>query len=59
MLKGEAQGMGRGSLQDQDRGFYSTLLNSVSSLRAHGKPSTARKLEDHPKIFVVKNFSKI
>ena len=40
-----------GSLQDQDRGFCSTRLNSVSSQCARGKPSIARKLEDHPKIF--------
>ena len=39
------------SLQDQDRGFYSTLLNSVSSQCVRGEPSIARKPEDHPKIF--------
>ena len=41
----------RGSLQDQDRGFYNTCLNSVSSQCARGKLSIARKPEDHPKIF--------
>ena len=31
-LKGEAQGMeGEGGLQDQDRGFYSTLLKTSSN----------------------------
>ena len=40
-----------GSLQDQDMGFCSTHLNSVSSQCACGKPSIVRKPEDHPKIF--------
>ena len=35
VLKGEAQGMGGGGLQDQDRGFYSTLLKKLSHLSAH------------------------
>ena len=40
-----------GSLQDQNRGFYITRLNSVSSQCARGKPSIARKPEYNPKIF--------
>ena len=59
MLKGKAQGM-VGSLQDQDRGFYCTRLNYVSSQYARGKPTIALKPEDPPKIFeVVKTFSKM
>ena len=42
---------GGGVLQDQDRGFYSTRLNTVSSQCARGKPSVVRKPENHPKIF--------
>ena len=40
-----------GSLQDQDRGFYSTRLNYISSQCARSKPSIARKPEDYPKRF--------
>ena len=35
----------------QDRGFHSTLLNSVSSQCARGKPSFVQKPEDRPKMF--------
>ena len=43
--------MDGGGVHDQDRGFYSTRLNSVSSQCALGKPSVVRKPENHPKIF--------
>ena len=49
VLKGEAQGMGEFARPGQE--VYSTLPNFVSSQRARGKPSIARKPEDHPKIF--------
>ena len=43
--------VGRGGcVQDQDMGFYSTLLNSVSTQCARDKPSVARKPEENPKI---------
>ena len=38
-------------VQIKDRGVYSKCLNSVSSQCARGKPSIARKPEDHPKSF--------
>ena len=51
VLKGEAQEMAGGGLQDQDMGFYSTRLNSALSQCARGKPSIAQKPEDHLNMF--------